>query len=364
MAVRVVPRKRDGATVYYAFYRGPDRRQVTWPVRTVPSTGRSVDHARARAAAENYANEQAASVESGTWIDPRRGAADRITFGDLVKRFLCDYRPGSGDPAYYEGKARTWLTFFGNVPVIQIDALRVEKFRNARARSVSPSTVRKDLISLGTLFRWAMGHDLVTTNPAEPWRVKRPPQDKPDPRPFTDEQVEAMVAGASDWFAPMVEFASETGADFGEVHGLEWRRHVDRGRRVLRLPRQKTDVPRTIPYGDNARLRSLLAAAAIVRHASGRVFLRADGQPVKREAARTAMRRLLTATIGPWPRPWKSLRATFATRQAERGTPIPVIAALMGLKTAYVLDHYIKPSGLLLRDAMADQTEQKVLHRA
>ena len=57
------------------------------------------------------------------------------------------------------------------------------------------------------------------------------------------------------------------------------------------------------------------------------------------------------------PRPWKSLRATFATRMAEKNVDVPTIAELMGLTTAHVLEHYVKPCGKHLEAAMAHDTE-------
>ena len=50
---------------------------------------------------------------------------------------------------------------------------------------------------------------------------------------------------------------------------------------------------------------------------------------------------------------WKSLRATFATAKVEAEVDVPSLAALMGLTTAHVLKHYVKPSGAHLAVAMA-----------
>lgn len=144
-----------------------------------------------------------------------------------------------------------------------------------------------------------------------------------------------------------------TGADRGELVGLNWHRHVDRDRRLLILPRAKTNVGRTIPYAKNATIKRILSEAWRVRHPSGAVFLR-DGQPVRHEAVKTAMRRAWAAALGSHPKPWKTLRATFATRASERGVDVPTLAALMGLTSAHVLEHYVKPSGRHLADAMAD----------
>ena len=68
--------------------------------------------------------------------------------------------------------------------------------------------------------------------------------------------------------------------------------------------------------------------------------------------------RVLVDTIwsqcGDHPKPWISLRATFATRASERRVDVPTLAALMGLTSAHVPEHYVKPSGQHLAEAMAD----------
>jgi hypothetical protein len=85
-----------------------------------------------------------------------------------------------------------------------------------------------------------------------------------------------------------------------------------------------------------------------MRDAWGRVFpcsCEGEAKPhAAREACPTRAKR----------RPWKTLRATFATRKTEAGWDVPTLAALMGLTTAHVLEHYVKPSGKHLEAAMAD----------
>lgn len=71
------------------------------------------------------------------------------------------------------------------------------------------------------------------------------------------------------------------------------------------------------------------------------------------EATKTAMRRVWKRAELTKPRPWKTLRATFATRKAEAAFDVPTIAALMGLTTSHVLEHYVKPTGAQLAAAMA-----------
>lgn len=52
--------------------------------------------------------------------------------------------------------------------------MRVAHFVAQREKEgCGPSTIRKDLITLGTMFRWAEAMGLCTGNPADPKVVKR-----------------------------------------------------------------------------------------------------------------------------------------------------------------------------------------------
>ena len=102
----------------------------------------------------------------------RGESTEGLTFGALVEQFRHSYR-SRGRTGYYDGKIRGWLRHFSvTMQVAEIGPLQVEQYRNMRLEQVGPSTVRKDLISLGTLFRWAMKMGLAGENPADPVRIK------------------------------------------------------------------------------------------------------------------------------------------------------------------------------------------------
>jgi len=104
---------------------------------------------------------------------------------------------------------------------------------------------------------------------------------------------------------------------------------------------------------NDAKLSAVFAELRSVLHTSGTVFLRA-GQPVKPEAAKAAMRRAWHAAgLDDHPKPWKSLRATFATRATEAGVDPLSLARLMGLTSDHVLRHYVEPSGKHLAASVA-----------
>ncbi len=379
MGARTYTRARDGATVYCAVFFGPDGRKKVRRVRVVPEGATKKDHERALSEAEHKAHVDRAKVENGEWQDPKLVGPSKLSFKTLVVHFLRSYNSRTGRMDYYMQRSKLWAEHFGDKAADAVTPQDVDRFRKVREAEVSPTTVRQDLVALSTMFRWAKARRLVRENPADPDLVKRPPKSRPDPHPLSDGEVVALLDACTrapapkpgaeanprrrkkpyaegevgyPWLCPIIALAVETGTDRSELVGLNWSRHVDQDRMLLRLPRAKTGVDRTLPYQGNATIRRLLGEAWKVRHPSGLVFLH-DGEPVKLQAAKTAMRRVWKRAGIEKPRPWKSLRATFATRKAEAGVDVPTIAALMGLTTSHVLEHYIKPSGAHLVAAMA-----------
>jgi site-specific recombinase XerD len=377
MSVHTYIRKKDGATVYCAVFYGPGGGRKVRKVRAVRKDGTVRDHERAATAALKSAQDNRVAVENDEWRDPKLDRPRRITFEKLVEKFLKNYNSRTGSVEHYKQRLDVALAAFGSSTVEDVTPQTIDRFRKTRAADVSPTTVRQDLVALSSLFRWAIARKLATTNPASPDVVKRPTKARPDPHPLTDGEVVALLDACTKaparnpdvppkprtrkkpyaegeigypWLEPMLELALATGADRSELIGLAWHRHVDRDRKLLRLPRAKTGVDRTIPYGGNAAISRILSIAWTVRHPSGSVFLH-DGVPVKPQAAKTAMRRVWKRAGITKPRPWKTLRATFATRKAEAGVDVPTLA---GLTTSHVLEHYVKPSGVHLAGAMAD----------
>ena len=55
------------------------------------------------------------------------------------------------------------------------------------------------------------------------------------------------------------------------------------------------------------------------------------------------------------PRPWKTLRATFITRKIGEGVDVATVAAMAGLSSAHVLEHYYRPFQEQLEKAMSDR---------
>ncbi len=366
MAVHKYRRARDGATVYCAAYLCPEGTRRVEKAAIVKVDASQRDHGRAESKARELANTQRFAVENGTWTDPRaerelrRQESERaLRFGALVERFLADYRPRSGDIRYYKQRSKCWREHFGDsTPAAAIGVADVDAFRKAREQDkVGPSTLRKDLVSLGTLFRWARARGLVKENPADSDLVSRPPEPRHRDQYLTDEEERQLLEALPEWMRPMIRFAVNTGMDRGEVLALQVR-DVDRKHRVIHATRSKTNTSRKIPL--EGAVEEAVAEATKVRKlrpdSAERVFLAPGLVPLPlgddNQADRVLERAYVQVGITKG-QPWKILRHTFGTRLAAAGVAGPKIAYLMGHRSLATSSRYVSLQADDVRDAMA-----------
>jgi len=354
--------QKDGATAYSAVYFNPEGSRTVEHVRTVKPGASERDHEQAATAARAKADAQRRAVKNGDWRDPRAAKPKRVTFGELVKKFLTDYRSRAGKVTYYEQRAKVWLEHFGaSKPAGAITSSDVERFRNARASVSSPSTTKKDLVSLGTCYRWALARGLVESNPADAALAKRPSVPRKPRGYLTDEQERALLACSPAWLSRFVRWSIGSGMDRGEVLALTWA-EIDERAGVVHAPRLKTGVARDIPLNDT--LRGILREARAVRSiaAEGRVFLDAKGGPVHPRTLQSALRRAYLSAGFTVAGPCKVFRHTFGSRLAMAGRSAQSIARLMGHSTTAITDTYMHLSPDHLRDVMASLDLHQELH--
>jgi integrase len=204
-----------------------------------------------------------------------------LTFAQVVDRFVADYRTrgGTGWPKEITRAARE---HFGDLPANQVTTVALDGYAKARRAlkrldggpRVSESTLRKELIALGTLFRWAKRRGLVQANPADAELLPLPKESTREARPLTDDELTGLLSLSEPWLRSVIAWATETGMDRGRILSLRWTElDLDRadGRIVadrFAMLRGKTGKP----------IRQVLSVGALnraakLRHASGVVFL-------------------------------------------------------------------------------------------
>ena len=376
---------KSGETIYKASYLGPDGRRRVETVRTLKPGAGEKAHADAEAIATAKAHAQRLAVKNGEWKDPR-APLKKTLLHDLIDKFLQNYRSKSGKIDYYETKAKAWKKYLPNVPAEAITPADVEamrrtregtlrrfrgearrkkadkgKPRQERVKRFSASTVRKDMVSLGTLFRWAQARGYVSSNPAEPYRVARPSEPANRTEYLTPKEEMDLLEACPEWLRPAVLMAVYSGMDVGEILGDRGEklaplssREVDLRGGILHATRGKTNVARKIPLA-LPRLKELLTEALKVRKIRPEkpepVFLGPDGKAIDREAAESALKRAYKAAGIVKGQPWKILRHTFGSRCAEAGLNLPDIQYLMGHRSPMTTARYMHLSPEHLKKA-------------
>ncbi len=282
------------------------------------------------------------------------------TFGWLVEKFLSGYRGPRTN--YYVKTTGIQLREFGNdTPLSEITRNRVEDFRNARAETRKASTVAKDLVSLGTVFKWAMRRGLWGSNPAAADEVKRPPKPPSDSRPVSNEELARLLDNSPAWLARIIRWACATGLDRGVVLSLRW---VDLGQKpyTLRITRPKNQ--KLIIQTLDQEALAVLAEAQKVLHKDGIIFLGKDGQPVNGHKMDKALPRALQAA-GISGVSFRSFRHTFVSRCVKVGIHPKTIGESIGDTTASVIDTYMHTDDQVHQaaaDARSAQSVRGVLH--
>lgn len=262
-------------------------------------------------------------------LELKGDAGAGMTLGQLLDSFMRLYRGrrSRGLSGYYGQCVQTYRNYFGeNTPLADIGTLQVKEFRVwCERQGFGPSTIRKKLISLGTIFRWALTEDIIQENPADAVRVRRP-SDPPNREIFlTQDQVHELLEECEPLLRRFVHFIVETGTRLGEPIKLK-RSECDAKTGWIYVQEGKTKA-RKLPYTD--LLQAIVNTGP--RHLrSDRVFCDADGQPLNPNKMSKAIKAKLRA-IGLPEASAHSLRHTFASRLAARGESLKMIAELLGI---------------------------------
>ncbi|MEE9229456.1 MAG: tyrosine-type recombinase/integrase [Acidobacteriota bacterium] len=281
------------------------------------------------------------------------------TFGWPFGRFLKEYRGSKRKlrTNYYANRAPIFIGFFGtNTPLTEITPNRVEDFKIARQETCREGTVLKDLVALGTVFKWAERRGLWQGNPAHPDKVKRPPKPETSNRAVTNEEFVRLLDNSPGWLARIIRWACATGLDRGVVLSLRW---VDLGEKPYKLriirPKNLKLIKQTL---DEDAL-AVLAEARKIRHKDGIIFLNQEGQPVEAtQLDKVLGQALKSADIAGIT--FRSFRHTFASRCVKVGTHPKMIGEMIGDTTASVVDTYMHTDDEMHEEAAAARSALSV----
>jgi integrase len=140
-----------------------------------------------------------------------------------------------------------WLTpSFGERFLFQIAVTEVERYKQERLLTVSPSTVNKELNCLKAMLNKAITWGYLKENPLKGMLGLKEPAGRL--RYLALEEAARLLTAceAPPYLLPIVEFAMHTGMRRSEILALRWS-DVDLRRRTLTLTQTKNNERRIIP---------------------------------------------------------------------------------------------------------------------
>lgn len=197
----------------------------------------------------------------------------------------------------------------------------VEGRKKCRTTRASEKTIRNELITLVTAFKWARRQRYLNDSPADglelPKRIKYPP------RYLRREDYQALHAAIDDEeFRDIVDFYLLTGIRRGEGPVLRISEHVDLLQGTITVPQAKQNDFKQLPITSELRL---VLQRLILRAAGRNQLIRYN------EDTLTKRFRVYAAKAGlPKQITFHALRHTFGTWLAGQGVGFSTIQQLMG----------------------------------
>ena len=255
------------------------------------------------------------------------------TLGEVLEKYLHQITPQKKSSEVETIRIK-WLMRepIASVQICRLTPQHIAKFRDERLRSVSGTTVLKDLALLSHAITIAIrewGFPLAV-NPVK--QITKPKPNAPRDRRLEAGEEERLLASCSasrnPYFKALVVVAIETAMRRGEMLSLQ-RQHINFDAQTAFLPDTKNGFSRTIPLSNSA----ILQFMSIPLHISGRVF------PISVTALRGQWRRMIAKT-GLGDLHLHDLRHEATTRLFEKGFNIMEVSTITGHRDLQMLKRY------------------------
>lgn len=268
-----------------------------------------------------------------------------VTVAEVIALWL-SHTSRHQDPASLANRLRILNEFrdrFGSQAAETISPLVVSSWVYSHDSWRSDWTIHRVILTLKVPFNWAVKVALIGKNPLV--SLSHP---KGEPiRPVSEVEFRSLLRSSPAVFRRVLIFLALTGSRPCELRIVRWSDlDLDRGAIVLRKHKTarslKTPRPRVIILNDCCvRLLTWIRK----RQEGEFVFLNSKGEPWTKNALNLRVRALRLKNGIAEDAKLYGLRHRFGTRHAAKGTPLKILAELMGHSTTRMTEHYVHLSG-------------------
>lgn len=143
---------------------------------------------------------------------------------------------------FYRAGSKKFLSFLGgraDLDIAEISKDDILRYRESLAKALAAKTVNHGIKFLRMVFRSAREDATIADNPAEFVKVVKATGDRSVRRPFTLDELRAVLAVADDEWKSMILFGLYSGQRLGDIAKLNWA-NLDLLAGELRLVTSKT----------------------------------------------------------------------------------------------------------------------------
>jgi integrase len=332
-------------TVVYQYHMGVYCRNKIWWIGYTDASGNWV---RESSGSIRKTDAQAILEKRKTEVRENRQPILRkirkTNFSDFVKTFLKEYQGQRGELApatltSYEVLSKKIVDFFGKLSLEQMADHHIDRYVKERRqesswgrgkRKISKFTINRELGLLRLILNWAVSEKKLRFNQvAVRLSRKKMFEEPPRTRYFTEDELHAMSANASEPLKQFIFVGINTGMRLSEVQGLSWS-EVDIKDKTIHLPADRVKRKRARDVRLNKSMVDLLEKLKLKKKGEEFVFPNPKtGKPYGKYISHTWHRLLKKCGIKN-PGRFHDLRRTFGTMAFRGGAGVKDVQDQLG----------------------------------
>jgi integrase len=267
----------------------------------------------------------------------------KVRFAEIAASYVAHYQAKAKPRTWDRVKSifRTLARHFGGMLLMEIGPREIEQYVQRRRDSGRVHRcINSELIYLNAALNMAVEWGYLRQAP----RIKMLPTPDRRARILSKEELETILAQASDDHSAAIRIALDTGLRLGELFRIR-REDIDREAMMLHVPETKSGRPRDVPLTPRALE---LTLKQLLKH-RGRMFReKTEGYLV---VTFTTERKKKIKGVAPWR--FHDLRHNFATSMLRLGVDPYTLLKLMGHSKMRTLEIYLHTDQSRMREAIA-----------